>query len=65
MFSILIVIFYVKFINYFVKNNNYNKNNNISKTKNNMQNPRTTESRLLMENPIELGPYARPIDRGS
>jgi len=29
MFSILIVIFSVKFINYFINNINYNKNNNI------------------------------------
>jgi hypothetical protein len=38
MFSILIliVIFSMKFLNYFSKNTNYNKNNNISKTKNNI-----------------------------
>ena len=46
MFSILIVIFSLKLINYFINNINYNynknknenKNKNISKTNNNIQN---------------------------
>ena len=64
MFSILIVIFYFKFINYFINNINYNKNNNISKTNNNIQNPRIQEPWVLMEDPTKLGPEARPIDLG-
>ena len=35
MFSILIVIFSLNFINYFIANINYNKTNNIYKTNNN------------------------------
>lgn len=45
MFSILIIIFSFKFINYFINNINYNKNINISKTNNNIQNPKTQEPR--------------------
>ena len=38
MLSILIVIFSLKFIEYFIHNINYNKNTNISKTNNNILN---------------------------
>jgi hypothetical protein len=36
MFSILIVVFSLKFINYFISNINYNKINNIFETNNNI-----------------------------
>jgi len=36
MFSILIIIFSFKFINYFINNINYTKNNNIFITNNNI-----------------------------
>ena len=63
MFSILIVIFSFKFINYFINNNN--NNNDVSKTNNNIQNLRIQETWVLIEDPTKLGPYARPIDLGS
>ena len=62
---IVIVIFSLKFINYFINNINYNKNNNIYKINNNIQNPRIQKPWVLMEDPTKLSPYARPIDLGS
>ena len=63
MFSILIAIFSLKFINYFINNINYNKNNNISKKKI----FRILGSRnlgVLMKDPTKLDPYTRPLILG-
>ena len=61
---IVIVIFSLKFINYFINNINYKKKIYISKTNNNIQNFRIQEPWVLMEDPTKLSPYARLIDLG-